>query len=147
MRDFLTAYYAPTAATIAVGLAFAAWHRATWNQAELGRLTTRVNTIDSLAGSESDRTETRLLQLEKGQGDAEALHSNLANATGNDLFALKAECEGLWEVARHLKREADGAGCSGKAAPEAAKAWGIGQLVETRGGNGVEFVAGDAGSN
>jgi hypothetical protein len=144
---FLTAYFAPMAATIALGLAVAAWKRAAWNQARLGRLTTRVNTLDTLADNELDRIETRLSALEKARMDAEALHSVLANATGNDLFALKAECEGLWEVARHLRREADGAGCSGKAAPEAARPWGIGQLVETRGGNGVEFVAGEAGSN
>jgi hypothetical protein len=146
--EFLTTYYAPTAAMVAVGLAYAAWHRAAWNQAGLGRLAARVGTIDSLADSESVRVETRLLELEKGQRDAEALHSNLANATGNDLFALKSECGGLWDAIKFLKREADGAGCAGKAAPEAARGWSIGDLMTTKDGQSVEFVAGEgAGSN
>jgi hypothetical protein len=150
-HEFLTSYFAPTAATIGLGLAYAAWWRAgaLGRRADrhLGRLATRLNAIDSLADSESVRVETRLLELEKGQRDAEALHSSLVNATGNDLFALKSECGGLWDAIKFLKREADGAGCAGKAAPEAARGWSIGELVETRGGNGVEFVAGDAGSN
>jgi hypothetical protein len=146
--EFLTTYYAPTAAMVAVGLAYAAWWRAAWNQAKLGRLATRLNAIDSLADSESVRVETRLLELEKGQRDAEALHSNLANATGNDLFALKSECGGLWDAIKFLKKEADAEGCAGKDAATVPP-WAIGELVPVRRehGRSVEFVAGDTGSN
>jgi hypothetical protein len=150
MVKFLTLYYAPMAATLALGLAFAAWRRATWNQAKLGRLTTRVNTIDSLADSESDRTETRLLSLEEARMDAEALHSTLANAVGNELFALKADRDGLWKTIRLVRAEVD-AGCSGKDKDKGLPweaPFNFGEWATAKGGKAVEPIsADDAGSN
>jgi hypothetical protein len=171
MVKFLTLYYAPMAATFALGLAYAAWHRATWNQARLGRLTTRVNTIDSwthslvqghndlvarvnridsLADSESDRTETRLLSLEEARMDAEALHSTLANAVGNELFALKADRDGLWKTIRLVRAEVD-AGCSGKDKDKGLPweaPFNFGEWATAKGGKAVEPIsADDAGSN
>lgn len=108
----------------------------------LGRLATRLNVDETFADNEFDRIETRLLELEKARMDAEAEHSNLANAVGNETFAVRAAIEGLWKAVRHVA-DPDGE-CSGKGGCGPLI---VGDLVPVRGGKAVEFVAGSEGMN